>query len=32
MLKVDNYFLTNKDNKEDCAMIIYTGEESQNTP
>ena len=32
MLKVDNYFHTNKDDKEDCAMIIYTGEESQNTP
>ena len=32
MLKVDNYFHTNENNKEDCAMIIYTGEESQNTP
>ena len=32
MLKVDKYFLTNRDNKEDCAMIIYIGEESQNTP
>ena len=32
MLKVENYFHTVKDNKEDCAMIIYTGEKSQNTP
>ena len=32
MLKVDNYFHTNENDKEDCAMIIYTGEESQNTP
>ena len=32
MLKVENYFHTTKDNKEDCAMIIYTGEESKNTP
>ena len=32
MLKVENYFHTTKDNKEDCAMIIYTGEKSKNTP
>ena len=32
MLKVENYFHTTKDNKEDCTMIIYTGEESKNTP
>ena len=32
MLKVENYFHTVKDNKEDCAMIIYTGEISENIP
>ena len=31
-LKVENYFHTTEDNKEDCTMIIYTGEESSNTP
>ena len=28
-LKLENYFHTVKDDKEDCAMIIYTGEKSQ---
>ena len=32
MLKVEEYFHTNKDETEDCAMIIYTGEESENIP
>ena len=31
-LKIDNYFHTPSDNKEDCAMIIYTGEKSQDYP
>ena len=32
MLKVEDYFHTIKDESEDCAMIIYTGEKSENTP
>ena len=32
MLKVEDYFHTIKDETEDCAMIIYTGEKSENTP
>ena len=31
-LKLDHYFHTTKDNNEDCAMIIYTGEKSQDIP
>ena len=32
MLKVENYFHKVKDDTEDCAMIIYTGEKSESTP
>ena len=32
MLRVEDYFHTVKDETEDCAMIIYTGEKSENTP
>ena len=32
MLKVESYFHTPKDDTEDCTMIVYTGEKSQNTP
>ena len=31
-LKLENYFHTVKDNKEDCAMIIYTGEKNKDIP
>ena len=31
-LKLDNYSHTPADNKEDCAMMIYTGEKSQDIP
>ena len=31
-IKVGDYYHTVKDGKEDCAMIVYTGEKSQNTP
>ena len=31
-LKLENYFHTVKDDKEDCAMIIYTGEKSKDIP
>ena len=32
MLKVESYFHTAKDDTEDCTMIVYTGEKSQDTP
>ena len=32
MLRVEKYFHTVKDDTEDCAMIIYTGEKSEKTP
>ena len=32
MLKVEEYFHTVKDNNEDCAVIIYTGEKNENIP
>ena len=31
-LKLENYFHTVKDNTEDCAMIIYTGEKNKDIP